>query len=163
MSDNRKNKNYRRGLTKQRVEQIKEMGRNSIIHVGDNPNVGAPTGSRKLLTKLSKDGKYSKQEVRDTFAIVACMTEDELVRVLKDETCTALEKVAARCFDEAIKWGSYKKVKDIIEMFADKATAVSTSTVEHKVNIPAINFADPEALRKKIKGDKFDDAEIEEE
>jgi len=158
----KKGRPYKR-VTKERVEQIKELGRQAIKKVGEHPRSGHRTPARKLLNKLSAEGKYSKQEVRDTFALVACMTQEELDMVIEDKTCTALEKVAAKAFDEAIRWGNYRKVKDIVEMFADKPTVVSSSTVEHKVNIPAINFADPEALRRKIKGEQFEDAEIEEE
>lgn len=126
-------------------EDMLAMAEKGIFAIGEKAasvDVGIRSVRRKTMMRRMEDLKYTKEEVRDVFAVISAMTEDEIDYLLGDKDASVLEKVLARTYKEAIIYGSYKRIRDIIELFSGKAEVTTTSNVNHNFSMPSFKFAE---------------------
>ena len=131
-------------------EKLMEMAKKSgLFEVGDaeySIEKGIRTARRKSMMRRMEDLKYTKEEVREMFATISAMTEEEIDYLLGDPNASVLEKVLARTYKEAIIYGSYKRIRDIIELFSGKAEVTSTTNHNHNFSMPAFRWAENKNL-----------------
>lgn len=115
---------------------------------GDGQPINMNGRPKKMLTKFKEVG-YNKSQVRETFAAISGLSETELQKVIDDNDSTVLEITVAKSFRRAMKDGDYKFVKEIVEMFADKATQHKEIKVEKTVKYSHMDDGELDKLIKK--------------
>lgn len=103
---------------------------------------GNPKGRPKRLFQQMKGKGYSKDDVRACYASLADCTKDELNKLINDSTATALEVAIARAYVKAMAKGEYRLIKDIIELFADKANQTMKTDITSNGDKITINLND---------------------
>ena len=106
-------------------------------------------GRPKLMITKYKEIGYSKDDVRNTYSAISALNSEELDSLINDPKGTVLEKAIAKTFLTAINNGDYRFIKDVVELFADKATQHNVTKLETVVKYESKSDEELEALLKK--------------
>lgn len=79
-------------------------------------------GRRKNIYNILKESGYSSDDIKSAFGELAWYSENEIQEVIQDKDKPVIMKVVAKAYENAVKQGDFRYVKDILEQFMGKAT-----------------------------------------
>ena len=125
-----------------------EKGNKKGVQFGSGQDTRKGGRPKLMITKYKEIG-YSKDDVRNTYSAISALNSKELDNLIDNPEGTVLEKAIAKTFLTAINNGDYRFIKDVVELFADKATQHSVTKLETIVKYDSKSDEELEALLKK--------------